>query len=71
MLFKNLFNLLIRQKGLINSTGIALSDFKPRGAVRIKNKKWQAFAYKNQHINKGDKIIVVDIKNLLLEVKKV
>lgn len=70
ILFKKLFRPFKKQKSLIGNTGIALSNFKPRGEVHINNEKWQAFAYKNQHINKGNKIIVVNIKNLLLEVKK-
>ncbi len=61
----------ITYKSITNSIGIAKTDIKPFGEIRIKRKIWKAKAFANQQINKGDLIKTVDIKNLLLVVKKI
>ncbi len=58
-------------KSITNFIGIAKTDIKPFGKIRIKRKTWKAKAFNNQQINKGDFIKIVDIKNLLLVVKKI
>jgi len=58
-------------EGIIGEQGYAKTDIKPEGTVFVSGERWQARAFENQQINKGDKIEVVDIKNLLLIVKKI
>ncbi|MBU1077827.1 MAG: nodulation protein NfeD [Spirochaetes bacterium] len=59
------------REGLIGSGGIAKTDIKPAGTVFVSGELWQARSFQNQQIKKGDTIEVVDIKHLLLIVKKV
>lgn len=59
------------QKGIIGETGKAKTNIQPRGTVFIQGELWQAKAYNNQQIKKDDSIEVMDIKNLLLIVKKI
>lgn len=58
-------------EGIIGMIGYAKTDIKPEGEVFVKGERWQAISYKNQQINKEDKIEVVGIKNLKLIVKKI
>jgi len=58
-------------EGIIGLRGYAKTDIKPEGEVFVKGERWQAISYKNQQINKDEKIEVVGIKNLKLIVKKV
>lgn len=58
------------REGLIGDIGIAKSDIKPTGEVFIQGERWRAKSFNNQQIKKNDHIEVVDIKNLLLIVKK-
>ena len=67
----NFFKQNIKSASLINNSGIAKTDINPLGEVRVNNKRWKAKTYKNRLINKGDNIKVVNIKNLLLVVKKI
>lgn len=58
-------------KSITNSIGITKTDIKPFGEILIKRKIWKAKAFNNQQIDKGAPVKVVDIKNLLLVVKKI
>ena len=58
------------REGLIGDTGIAKTDIKPSGEVFIQGEHWRAKSFNNQQIKKNDTIEVVDIKNLLLIVKR-
>jgi membrane-bound serine protease (ClpP class) len=58
-------------EGIIGCIGYAKTDIKPEGEVFVKGERWQAVSFKNQQINKNEKVEVVDIKNLKLVVRKV
>jgi len=59
------------KEAIIGEIGYAKTDVKPEGEVLVAGERWQAVSFKNQQINKGAKIQVVDIKNLRLIVKKI
>ncbi len=58
------------KRGLIGTTGIAKSNIKPDGIVFVQGELWKAKSFQNHQIKKNDSIEIVDIKNLLLIVKK-
>ncbi len=56
------------KEALIGAEGIAVSDLKPKGEVRVMGEFWQAKA-KDEWINKGEKVKVIDMEGLFLIVK--
>ncbi|MDD5066799.1 MAG: NfeD family protein [bacterium] len=58
------------RKSIIGVPGTARTDIQPRGEAFIRGETWQVRSYNNEQIRKGDRIQVVDIKNLLLIVSK-
>lgn len=58
------------KEGLINETGVSLSDFdeKNKGKVRVHGEIWNATSEDN--IKEGDEIIVNAVKNMVLTVKR-
>jgi membrane-bound serine protease (ClpP class) len=57
-------------EGLIGEKGIAISDLKPEGEIKIHGEYWKAEAVDSE-ILKGDEIVVLSLENLKLKVKKV
>ena len=56
-------------EGIIGEIGIAISNIKPLGKVRVHGEFWNAEC-KDEVINKGDEVEVVSINHLTLIVKK-
>jgi len=61
----------VGKEEIIGQKGIARTDIIPVGTVFIEGELWKARSYNNQQIKKNDSVEVVDIKNLLLIVKKI
>jgi membrane-bound serine protease (ClpP class) len=57
-------------EGLIGMKGIALESFKKEGMVLVHGEQWKAIT-NNGYIRKGDEVIVLDVKGLILIVKKI
>jgi membrane-bound serine protease (ClpP class) len=57
------------KEGLINETGEAISDLDPSGQVKVHGEIWRAVSIEGK-ILKGSKIIVAEVSNLLLKIKK-
>lgn len=55
-------------EGLIGETGIAKTDIIGKGKVLVHGELWQAKS--NTPIKAGEEVIVTDIENLMIEVKK-
>ena len=56
-------------EGLVGETGIAAVSISPEGKVSIHGELWNAFS--EQNIEKGEKVKVIGVVNLKLEVKKI
>ena len=56
-------------EGIIGEIGIAISNIKPLGKVRVHGEFWNAEC-KDEVINKGDEVEVVSVNHLTLIVKK-
>ncbi len=56
---------------IIGAKGVAKSNINPTGTIYIEGELWKARSFNNQEIKKGEEVEVVDIKNLLLVVKRV
>ncbi|MDW7681690.1 MAG: NfeD family protein, partial [bacterium] len=56
------------REGIIGEIGIAVNNFKPEGQVKIHGEYWRATS--PEKIMKNDKIIVVDVDQLQLVVRK-
>lgn len=69
-MFLRLFKRKKRQPGIIGSFGIAATDIQPRGDAVINGEVWKVRSFENEHIRKGDRIRVMDIKSLLLVVSR-
>jgi membrane-bound ClpP family serine protease len=54
----------------IGSVGLAVTDLKPRGEIRVLGEFWQATA-KEGEIKTGEKVEVVGMEGMLLVVKPV
>ncbi len=66
----NLAKIRTGREALIGSRGIAVTDLKPKGEIRIMGEFWQAAA-KDKWINSGERVEVVDLDGLFLLVKPV
>jgi membrane-bound serine protease (ClpP class) len=58
------------KEALIGSVGVAVSDLKPKGEVRVVGEFWQATA-KDEWIKDGEKVEVVGMDGMLLIVRPV
>jgi len=58
----------IGREDLVGKKGIAITDIKPRGQVKVMGEIWQAEA--EEEIKKGEEIVVLKQERLLLKVKK-
>jgi len=56
-------------EGLLNAPGEAISDLTPKGQVRVHGEIWSAESVEG-NISKGEKIIVTEISNLKLLIRK-
>jgi membrane-bound serine protease (ClpP class) len=57
------------KEGLLNETGEAISDLDPSGQVKVHGEIWRAVSIEGKII-KGSKIIVAEVSNILLKIKK-
>ena len=58
------------KEALIGARGVALSDLNPKGEIRVVGEIWQAKS-KDEWINKGEEVEVVDMEGLFLIVKPI
>jgi membrane-bound serine protease (ClpP class) len=58
------------KEALIGSVGLAVTDLKPRGEIRVLGEFWQATA-KEDWIKTGEKVEVVGMEGMLLVVKPI
>ncbi len=57
------------KEGLLNEIGVAISDLDPSGQIKVHGEIWRAVSTEGK-ILKGSKVIVTEISNLLLKIKK-
>ncbi len=55
-------------KGLVGKHGVATTKINPRGKVFVEGEIWDAFS--NLSVNKGDKVLILQVNGLKLEVEK-
>lgn len=58
------------KEGLVNEIGEAISDIDPYGQVKVHGEIWAAASIEGK-ISKGSKIIIIEVSNLQLKIKKV
>jgi membrane-bound serine protease (ClpP class) len=58
------------KEALVGARGIAVSDLKPKGEIRVVGEFWQAKA-KDEWIKKGEEVEVIDMEGLFLIVRLV
>jgi membrane-bound serine protease (ClpP class) len=58
------------KEALIGSLGVAVTDLKPKGEIRVLGEFWQATA-QEKRINNGEKVKVVGMDGMFLIVKPV
>ncbi len=72
ILYKGLTSKYIKVKtgleALVGSTGVAITDLKPNGEIRVMGEFWQA-TVKGSWISKGEKVEVVGMEGMFLTVK--
>ncbi len=56
-------------EGLIGEIGIAVTEIAPEGKVSVHGEYWNAFS--EEKIEKGQKVEVISVKNLKLQVKRI
>ena len=56
-------------EGIVGETGFAFSDLKPHGEVKVHGEIWKAESTEGE-VKKGEDIVVIEINNLKLFVKK-
>ncbi len=57
-------------EGMIGEIGYAITDLNPEGQVSVHGEIWNAFTLDNQTIEANSKIVVIEVQNLKLKVKK-
>ena len=57
----------IGAEALVGSEGVATSDCRPRGRVRVRGEVWQAVC--PEGVDAGDAVVVADVSGLTLEVR--
>ncbi len=74
MLYKGLTAKYVKVKtgleALVGSRGIAVTDLKPNGEIRVMGEFWQATA-QGAWVNNGEKVEVVGMEGMFLTVKPV
>lgn len=56
------------KESLIGAKGIAITDLKPKGEIRVMGEFWQATA-KDKWITNGERVEVIDMEGMFLVVK--
>ena len=64
----NLAKIKTGKEALIGSRGIAVTDLKPKGEIRVMGEFWQATA-KDKWITNGERVEVIDTEGMFLVVK--
>ncbi len=64
----NLAKIKTGKEALIGARGIAVTDLKPKGEIRVMGEFWQATA-KDKWITNGERVKVIDIEGMFLAVK--
>lgn len=64
----NLSKIKTGKEALIGSRGVAITDLKPKGEIRVMGEFWQATA-KDKWITNGERVEVVDMDGMFLVVK--
>jgi membrane-bound serine protease (ClpP class) len=64
----NLAKIKTGKEALVGSRGIAVTDLRPRGEIRVMGEFWQATA-RDKWIDKGEKVQVVEMDGIYLVVK--
>jgi len=54
-------------EALVDAEGVALSDCRPSGRVRVRGENWRALC--REGVDKGDAVVVLGISGLTLEVR--
>ena len=55
-------------ESLVNESGTAQTNLDPQGTVSIKGEFWNAVS--EEPVSAGEKVVVVKVKGMVLEVKK-
>jgi membrane-bound serine protease (ClpP class) len=66
----NLYRIKTGKEALVGSLGVAVTDLKPEGEIRVVGEFWQATA-KDGWIKNGEKVEVVGMEGMLLVVRPV
>jgi membrane-bound serine protease (ClpP class) len=66
----NLYKIKTGKEALVGSVGVAVTDLKPEGEIRVVGEFWQATA-KEGWIKNGEKVEVVGMEGMLLVVRPV
>ena len=66
----NVLKIKTGKEALIGSVGIAVTDLKPNGEIRVMGEFWQA-KVKRLQIKSGEKVEVVDMEGMFLVVRPV
>ena len=54
-------------EALVDAEGVALSDCRPSGRVRVRGESWRAHCLDG--VGKGDEVVVLAVSGLTLEVR--
>ncbi|MDE2824516.1 MAG: hypothetical protein OXK79_13520 [Chloroflexota bacterium] len=58
------------QQSVVGMTGVAASDLAPSGMVHVNGEDWSAVSDTGETIEKGARILVIDVEGLTLKVFK-
>ncbi|MXY42887.1 MAG: hypothetical protein F4Y50_02305 [Dehalococcoidia bacterium] len=58
------------QQSVVGMTGVAASDLAPSGMVHVNGEDWSAVSDTGETIEKGARILVIDVEGLTLRVFK-
>ena len=59
------------REALIGAKGVATTDLKPKGVVRVMSEFWEATALKNATVTAGQEVEVVGMDGMTLVVKEI
>ena len=54
-------------EALVDAEGVALSDCRPAGRVRVRGESWRALC--EEGVDAGDEVVVLGVSGLTLEVR--
>jgi len=54
-------------EALVDAEGVALSDCRPTGRVRVRGESWRALC--REGVDKGEEVVVLAVSELTLEVR--